>query len=121
MNYGHAPLRRLPRPILPRERGVVDRVVDFFVGDGPNQRFALICRHCNGHNGMALQEEFEYVSFYCCYCFQFNPARKQRFVGPRLPVAQAPLQPASGSVVGLSKVSYPHRSQNETTEPVFVS
>ena len=86
MNYGHAPLRPLPRPILPRERGVVDRVMDFFVGDGPNQRFALVCRHCGGHNGMALQEEFEFISYYCCYCFQFNPARKQRPMGPRLPI-----------------------------------
>ena len=59
MNYGHAPLRPLPRPILPRERGLVDRMMDFFVGDGPNQRYALVCRHCGGHNGMALQEEFE--------------------------------------------------------------
>jgi len=87
MHYGPAPLRPLPRPILPRERGVIDRLMDFFVGDGPHQRYALICRHCGGHNGMALQEEFEYVSYGCCYCYQFNPPRKQRPTGPRLPVA----------------------------------
>ncbi len=97
MNYGHAPLRPLPRPILPRERGVLDRMMDLFVGDGPHQRFALICRHCSGHNGMALQEEFEFVSYYCCYCYQFNPPRKMRPMGPRLPVPPPPV-PVNPSV-----------------------
>ncbi|KAK4002814.1 hypothetical protein OUZ56_004615 [Daphnia magna] len=100
MNYGHAPLRPLPRPILPRERGVLDRMMDLFVGDGPHQRYALICRHCSGHNGMALQEEFEFVSYYCCYCYQFNPPRKTRPVGPRLPVPPSP-----APVITSSKVS----------------
>lgn len=90
MNYGHAPVRPLPRPILPRDRGVIDRMMDLFVGDGPHQRYALICRHCSGHNGMALQEEFEYVSYYCCYCFMFNPPRKLRPTGPRLAVPNPP-------------------------------
>lgn len=93
MNYGHAPLRPLPRPILPRERGILDRMMDFFVGDGPHQRYALICRQCGGHNGMALQEEFEYVSYNCCYCYQFNPPRKTRPMGPRLPVPPPPPPP----------------------------
>lgn len=105
MNYGHAPLRPLPRPILPRERGVLDRMMDMFVGDGPHQRYALICRHCSGHNGMALQEEFEFVSYYCCYCYQFNPPRKTRPMGPRLhqppspaPVTTAPAVPQEGKL-----------------------
>lgn len=97
MNYGHAPPRPLPRPILPRERGVLDRMMDLFVGDGPHQRYALICRHCSGHNGMALQEEFEFVSYYCCYCYQFNPPRKLRPMGPRLPVPPPPI-PVNSSV-----------------------
>lgn len=36
-------------------------------------RYALICRRCHSHNGMALREEFEYISFNCCYCTFFNP------------------------------------------------
>jgi len=93
-NFNQPPTRPLPRPILPRERGIVDRMMDFLVGDGPHQRYALICRHCSSHNGMALQEEFEYVSFYCCYCFQFNPPRKMRPMGPRLPLVASPSIPA---------------------------
>lgn len=33
---------------------------------------------------MALKEEFEYISFRCCYCLTMNPARKQRLQAPKL-------------------------------------
>lgn len=75
----------LPRPILPRERGYMDKIVEYLVGDGPSNRYALICRQCQSHNGMALREEFEYISYRCCYCHYWNPARKQRPVAPKLP------------------------------------
>ena len=29
----------LPRPVIPRERGVMDRVVEYLVGDGPSNRY----------------------------------------------------------------------------------
>jgi len=92
----------LPRPILPRERGYLDKFVEFLVGDGPANRYALICRQCESHNGMALREEFEYIAFRCCYCYYWNPARKQRPVAPRLAVAAekpAPSSESSGSDV----------------------
>ncbi|XP_057364700.1 endoplasmic reticulum junction formation protein lunapark-A-like [Daphnia carinata] len=113
MNYGHAPLRPLPRPILPRERGVLDRMMDLFVGDGPHQRYALICRHCSGHNGMALQEEFEFVSYYCCYCYQFNPPRKTRPVGPRLPVPPSPVPFITTSEASLEAKLYERKENQE--------
>lgn len=68
----------MPRTILPKDRSVFDKLVDYLVGDGPANRYGLICKNCNGHNGMALKEEFEYLSFKCCYCFHFNPAPKKR-------------------------------------------
>ncbi|XP_006607211.1 endoplasmic reticulum junction formation protein lunapark-B [Apis dorsata] len=68
----------LPRPILPRHRTHLDRLIDYIVGDGPSNRYALICRNCDSHNGMALKEEFEYFGFRCCYCNFWNPARKQK-------------------------------------------
>eukprot|EP00092_Neocalanus_flemingeri_P095252 GFUD01121180.1.p1 GENE.GFUD01121180.1~~GFUD01121180.1.p1 ORF type:complete len:424 (-),score=140.10 GFUD01121180.1:42-1313(-) len=79
-----APRPPLPRPVLPRARGYLAKCVEFLVGDGPSNRFALICRQCQSHNGMALREEFEYLAYRCCYCFYWNPARKQRPVAPRL-------------------------------------
>lgn len=80
--HGAAQGPPLPRPILPRERTAFDRVVDFMVGEGPNNRYALICTCCCSHNGMALKEEYEYLAFRCCYCFHWNAAKKQR---PELP------------------------------------
>lgn len=70
------------RPILSRDRSHVEKMIDFLVGEGPNNRYALVCKKCFSHNGMALKEEFEYLSYKCCYCYNFNPARKQR---PDLP------------------------------------
>lgn len=80
--HGPLPVPTLPRPILPRERTAFDRVIDFLVGEGPSNRYALICTRCCSHNGMALKEEYEYLSFRCCYCFHWNQAKKQR---PELP------------------------------------
>ncbi|KAG8178894.1 hypothetical protein JTE90_018582 [Oedothorax gibbosus] len=84
------PAPPMPRPVLPRERTLVDRLVDYLVGDGPSNRYALICRQCQSHNGMALKEEFEYVAFRCCYCFQFNPPRNQQPPPPRLTLPAPP-------------------------------
>ncbi|KAH0553791.1 endoplasmic reticulum junction formation protein lunapark-A isoform X2 [Cotesia glomerata] len=74
----------LPRPILPKQRSYLDRLVEYLVGDGPSNRYALICRQCDSHNGMALKEEFEYFGFRCCYCQYWNPARKQKPSAPKL-------------------------------------
>lgn len=81
---------RLARPILDQNRSIVDKLVDYVVGDGPNNRFALICAICSGHNGMALKEEFEFISFRCCYCMSFNPARKQRHFAPNISQTEIP-------------------------------
>ncbi|NWX48549.1 LNP protein, partial [Steatornis caripensis] len=81
----HPPGPPLARPLLPRERGVVDRVIEYLVGDGPQNRYALVCQQCFSHNGMALKEEFEYIAFRCAYCFFLNPARKTRPQAPQLP------------------------------------
>ncbi|XP_011482383.1 endoplasmic reticulum junction formation protein lunapark-B isoform X2 [Oryzias latipes] len=81
----HPPGPPLARPILPKDRGTLDRVLEFLVGDGPQNRYALICQQCFSHNGMALKEEFEYVAFRCAYCYFMNPARKTRPQAPRLP------------------------------------
>ena len=37
--------------------------------------YALICKSCFQHNGLALKEEFEYLEFKCAYCHLLNPAR----------------------------------------------
>jgi hypothetical protein len=69
---------KLPRAILPPQRTFWGTMLDTIVGDGPSKRYALICKSCNSHNGMSLEEEFEYLSFRCAYCNYFNGARKHK-------------------------------------------
>uniref|UniRef100_G3NL35 Endoplasmic reticulum junction formation protein lunapark n=1 Tax=Gasterosteus aculeatus aculeatus TaxID=481459 RepID=G3NL35_GASAC len=91
----HPPGPPLARPVVPRERGAMDRVIEYLVGDGPQNRYALICQQCLSHNGMALKEEFEYVAFRCAYCYFLNPARKTRPQAPRLPEVAGELKVSS--------------------------
>ncbi|XP_040005185.1 endoplasmic reticulum junction formation protein lunapark-A [Xiphias gladius] len=91
----HPPGPPLARPVLPRERGAMDRVIEYLVGDGPQNRYALICQQCLSHNGMALKEEFEYIAFRCAYCYFLNPARKTRPQAPRLPEVTGELKMSS--------------------------
>ncbi|KAJ2938175.1 hypothetical protein O0L34_g18515 [Tuta absoluta] len=84
---------QLPRPLLDRNRSALDKVVDYLLKDGPNHRMALICTECSAHNGMALMEEFEYVSYHCAYCGKFHPARKQRPAAPSLSTPARAIMP----------------------------
>ncbi|RNA17986.1 lunapark-B isoform X1 [Brachionus plicatilis] len=72
----------LPRPIITPNRNFFDKILDFIIGEGPNNRYALICKNCHFHNGMALKEEFEYVAFRCAYCLFYNEARKTKLNVP---------------------------------------
>ncbi|XP_016852209.1 endoplasmic reticulum junction formation protein lunapark isoform X2 [Anolis carolinensis] len=113
----HPPGPPLARPILPRERGALDRVVEYLVGDGPQNRYALICQQCFSHNGMALKEEFEYIAFRCAYCFFLNPARKTRPQAPRLPDFSAEKkQPAEAEILPDSPQSEEKLQETEITE-----
>lgn len=99
--------RRSPFPIVDeRSRSAIDRIVDFIVGDTPQNRFGMICKACHAHNGnratlklrsplriakpnshstgMLHKEEYEYTTFRCAFCNVLNPARKKRPVAPRL-------------------------------------
>ncbi|CAJ0942223.1 unnamed protein product, partial [Mesorhabditis belari] len=59
------PQRPPVRPYIREGKTVTDKLIDYFFGDGPNNRFALICGRCHNHNGMALPGEFEYLAFTC--------------------------------------------------------
>uniref|UniRef100_A0A915J8B5 Endoplasmic reticulum junction formation protein lunapark n=1 Tax=Romanomermis culicivorax TaxID=13658 RepID=A0A915J8B5_ROMCU len=72
MTQMKSPEKRLPRPIMPHNRSVFDKLIDYFLVDGPENRYALICKFCFGHNGMALLEDFKNLSYKCAYCHAFN-------------------------------------------------
>ncbi|KAL9547086.1 hypothetical protein MBANPS3_006334 [Mucor bainieri] len=58
-----------------------DKLVDALVGDvGPETKYALICVHCNAHNGLVLPQEVDTIQYTCPHCHQFNPSRKSRSV-----------------------------------------
>lgn len=126
----HPPGPPLARPVLPRERGTVDRVIEYLVGDGPQNRYALICQQCFSHNGMALREEFEYLAFRCAYCYFLNPARKIRPHAPRLPEfsferrlrSESPSPgPAAGSGVNTDDSAPPSGDERECEGPSEVA
>lgn len=63
-NQGQQLRRRTPFPIInQQEKGVFERIMDSLVGDGPNDRFAMICKECYGHNG--------WYSFFICKFMYF--------------------------------------------------
>ncbi|XP_026316669.1 endoplasmic reticulum junction formation protein lunapark-A isoform X2 [Hyposmocoma kahamanoa] len=108
---------QLPRPLLDRNRSALDKVVDYLLKDGPNQRMALICTECSSHNGMALMEEWEYVSYRCAYCGKFHPARKQRPAAPLLSTPAralpAPRAITLGSEIESDRPSSPEAAKSD--------
>lgn len=86
---------RTVKPILSQHRSIVEKAVDYMFSDGPNNRYALICAQCCMHNGMALADEFEYISYVCAYCTAFNPARKTRPPPPITLAQQQQQQPGT--------------------------
>lgn len=116
---------RTPFPILNQQnKGVLEKMVDYIIGDGPQNRFAMVCKQCFGHNGMALEEEYEYMTFRCAYCNFLNPSKKSRPVGPKLPVysgiqtQSTPVLERKGSVGSSSPVSTDsnHESEDDVNE-----
>lgn len=68
-----------PSPTLPAEpesKTLLDRVLDLLVGadeNAPEQRYALICRHCRAHNGLAPPgEQPQDVGYLCGRCGGWN-------------------------------------------------
>jgi len=44
-----------------RNTGWLDKLVDYVVGDGAANRYALICKYCATHNGLATPEDFPFT------------------------------------------------------------
>uniref|UniRef100_A0A7E5A0Y9 Endoplasmic reticulum junction formation protein lunapark n=1 Tax=Panagrellus redivivus TaxID=6233 RepID=A0A7E5A0Y9_PANRE len=87
------------RPLPAITRTPIDKVLDFFIGDGPSYRYALICSNCNAHNGLALPEEFERIAYHCARCNHFNSRRKGSNTLPiRPPMTTSALPSRSASV-----------------------
>lgn len=57
-------LKPTPYPVLENtQKSVVDKMVDYLIGDGPSHRFAMICQQCFKHNGETRETLFGKVKF----------------------------------------------------------
>ena len=56
----------------PAQRSAVDKVIDFALGDGPNNRYALICQSCFTHNGLVKEDDLDSVRYRCVMCNYIN-------------------------------------------------
>lgn len=105
-------VKSTPFPIIDKaKQNVMEKMIDFIISDGPANRFAMICHSCFGHNGMALQEEFEYTAFKCAFCMTFNPARKIR---PK-PKSLSPMRRDSSSSMDLTKPTKEDSDSDDST------
>jgi hypothetical protein len=70
----------------------VFQLLDFVLNDGPNNKYALICKHCFGHNGLVQEQELGKLRYKCAICGQLN--------GPPLPPQQQQaMQAAAAGVI----------------------
>ncbi|XP_024527983.1 uncharacterized protein At2g24330 [Selaginella moellendorffii] len=56
--------------------GWLARIAAMLVGEDPSQCYALICKNCHMHNGLAPKEEFQYVTYICPHCRALNGGRQ---------------------------------------------
>jgi len=105
------------RPLPDRlNQSRVDKIVGWVVGSNPEQMYALICKSCFQHNGLALKEEFEYLEFKCAYCHLLNPARKERPKPPRLEEQKPMDQPRFPAPAPRGQSSSRGPSRGQSTE-----
>ncbi|KAH7422514.1 hypothetical protein KP509_12G011200 [Ceratopteris richardii] len=56
--------------------GWLARLAAMLVGEDPTQCYALICKNCHMHNGLARKEDFQYIAYYCRHCHCLNQSRQ---------------------------------------------
>lgn len=62
-------------PVEPKKTWM-DRLVDAMIGDDSrHSKYALICKRCHAHNGLALPDEIMTVVFVCPNCHYENHPR----------------------------------------------
>ncbi|GAU91796.1 hypothetical protein RvY_03986 [Ramazzottius varieornatus] len=104
------------RPPQMRERGTIDRVLDFIVKDGPENRMALICRLCGAHNGLCLLDEYDFTGFRCFECGGVNQPRKSRPASSNATVGRSPSLISNSSIASGTVAGGP-RPPNQGTIP----
>jgi len=125
MTFNTPIVRRQPiRPFIPTSRTALDKLIDYIVGDGPSNRYALVCKQCHVHNGMALREEFESMAFICFNCGLYNPARNatplrtpgKRKIAHNQSASSSSMEPLSRPVIRTATNSESSDEENTDSE-----
>ncbi|GAV80429.1 DUF2296 domain-containing protein [Cephalotus follicularis] len=61
-----------PQGSTTHDGGWIARIAALLVGEDPTQSYALICGNCHMHNGLAMKEDFPYITYYCPHCRALN-------------------------------------------------
>ena len=94
----------------PSRRSALDKVVDFVLGDGPNNRFALICASCYTHNGLVRPEEVATIRYRCVFCNWVNSPQ-------RLPQHWTPTIHGSTQTAIIQSTPTQHPQQQRRLQP----
>lgn len=69
-------------PVAPAPtRSGLDKILDFVLNDGPNNKYALICPGCYGHNGLVQESDLGRIRYKCAMCGRINgppPTQQQQ-------------------------------------------
>ncbi|CAE6428565.1 unnamed protein product [Rhizoctonia solani] len=107
-----------PRPVLPPQRGWLDKVADKVLGEDESpvgiaqSRYALICERCFSHNGLVKESEWETTQYICPKCGHMNLSPKTRksgsMISPRSPI---PFTPTTDTASHASHSPVPESSE----------
>lgn len=78
----------------------------------------MICFQCRTHNGMALCEEFDQITYFCFKCGTYNPSRNEFKISRRdtIPVNNCNVfKPNKGSSNNISCSTYNFTPCNNST------
>jgi len=87
-----------------KPRNNLDKFVDYILGDGPNNRYALICRNCFTHNGLVTPQDLG-IRFRCVQCGYVNLQQQPDSAAAPEPIAGSP--PANAALSGGSPLPLP--------------
>ncbi|KAE8710513.1 Cell division control 2 isoform 1 [Hibiscus syriacus] len=73
---GQVVINHQPPQGPPQDGGWLARLAALLVGEDPTQSYALICGNCRMHNGLAKQEDFPYITYYCPHCRALNKPKQ---------------------------------------------
>jgi hypothetical protein len=109
------------KPLQQKPRSAMDKIVDFLLNDGPNNKYALICQNCFSHNGLVSEWERDRAKFRCAICGFFNGNPNANTNAPPPMQAAMPFLPNPSSSTPNSTLASPQGLPPQSLLPVNLS